>query len=212
MRKLAVAVAAVLFALAACGGGGSSDSPANPARRACQLIDAAGETPGTRERQHSQYIAQAADLLRQSNVEGARQVAAQLDELNRRPVDVSDRVEAWDTGAEWCLAHDLPGDPQATATPATTPAPTAPVIQTGLPAERIMAGCAQAHAVYATAQQRPLTGNDVLQVTLGFVPRFEDAQVMGGLGPVLSGLSFANQPRWVSTLQTLDAWCTSRGQ
>lgn len=95
---------------------------------------------------------------------------------------------------------------------ATTPPPTiAPAIQTNLPPGRILAGCAQAHAAYATSQQRPLTSNDVLQVTLGFVPTFQDSQVAGALLPVLSGLAFANQPQWVPTLQKLDAWCTSRG-
>jgi hypothetical protein len=93
----------------------------------------------------------------------------------------------------------------------TPPTTAAPVIQTSLPPERILAGCAQAHAAYATAQQRPLTNNDVLQVTLGFVPTFEDSQLAGDLLQVVSGLAFANQPGWVSTLRTLDAWCTSRG-
>jgi hypothetical protein len=110
------------------------------------------------------------------------------------------------------------GEARSTAAPPTTapatsfpPTTTAPAIQTSLPPERIVAGCAAAHAAYATAQQRPLTRNDNVPVLLGFVPTPGDFRLSGGLAGVLGRLSDANQPRWVPTLQTLDAWCTSQG-
>jgi hypothetical protein len=109
------------------------------------------------------------------------------------------------------------GEARSAAPPTTAPATsfptttTAPAIQTSLPPERIVAGCAAAHAAYATAQQRPLTRGDNVPVLLGFIPNPGDFQLSGGLAGVLGSLSDANQPRWVPTLQTLDAWCTSQG-
>jgi hypothetical protein len=77
----------------------------------------------------------------------------------------------------------------------------------------IVAGCVQAQIALATAQQRPLTNQDVVKVTMAFAPNTRARNRLGGLGPVLEGLSDANQPQWVSTLQTLDTWCiASKGQ